>query len=231
MKSLKLTIGTLIVAVFALTSCGNRNSGTSTPSSGFDAFGNPIGGGSGYIGRGSWQGTMTVSDPNLYRQMLYQNQMCMGYQACNYVSNWLFLSLSLDTEWLPGPGTMSLRTYANGGWSGGRTVRTDAYAIGSNGYNSASGFQMIRSQYPMMMGGMTNYINPQQPQVPQQVNTSIQIIATFADQSRTLVNAQVLYQGRQVATGILRGQLFGGGVCNGIYGCFGMQGGMTGSYF
>lgn len=208
----KILITTLLVASTSMVGCGRKNNANPTAANGFglDAFGNPIipGGGAGYIGAGQWEGTLTVQNPSIYREMLLQQGFCGGYM-CNYVSNWMFMNINLSAQWLPGPASFSIRSYSNGFWSGGRYLRADAYAQGN------TGFQLIYNAFPYG-GGFFGFPN-MQPGIgaPNAQNTAIQVIATFVDNTRQLLNTQVLYRGTPVATGQLRGQMTSGGFCAG----------------
>ncbi len=205
----KWIVASLLITTAALSACGKKGSSSNpVPTAGVDQFGNPIapiGGGSGYIGQGRWRGTLTVRDVNAFREMLYANQICRGYSSCAYVSNWLYLSVALQSEWLPGPASFSLRTFSNGYWSGGRAMQADAYANGNNG------FQLTYSMIPMPRPIPMNPYAPRliQPQIAGVQNSTIQIVSTFADSTRTLINTSISFRGRVVASGILRGQLTG----------------------
>lgn len=240
----KWILGTVIVAGLGLTTaCGNRGKGgggggTAAPGVGIggigvDQWGNPIipGGGSGYVGQGNFYGSVTTQDPNAYREMLQMLGMCWGVQ-CNYVSNYMYLTINLQSDWMPSPGVFSVRASSNGAWGQERRFRGDAYATGANnGTTVANGFIIVHTpfgtQSPMFGGMGLNYGYPYQ-NIPSPgingvngTNNTLQIIATFTGGNRSLVNVQLLFRGRPVASGVLRAQMLNGANCNGGVPCTG----------
>lgn len=227
MKSLML--GLMIVATI-LTACGKKGGkggggaaapGAAAGACGLDAFGRCVGGTgqSGDVPVNTWQGRVSVTDMNRYRQFLADNGLCYA-QSCQGIVG--FFDLAVQTIRDPNFGAGPSNFARLPGWVN-FAVRPQTYYYRTRGLETRgegritganNGFEVIYTPNnggffggPMPYGYGYGY--PQQPIAPQQ-NRTLQIVVTWADATQTIANATVLYQGAQFANGRVYGRFYAG---------------------
>jgi hypothetical protein len=211
------TLTVVSLVALALSACGKKGGGgsnASTPGAGactLDAYGQCVGGTgeSGYVQRGSWEGSLSVTNPDLYRQMAFQVGLCTsgysyyGQLMCSQLSNWFGMRVRLLSDWLPGAGSFTINPASMGRIVRGRSFNGDAY-MNRGGY----GFNLVANAQGMGFGhGFGHGQGWQQPGVAQ--NNAIQVVVTNVNLSAGGAYNQgatvaVLFRGSQFASGQLR---------------------------
>lgn len=235
----KLVIG-LMIASAVLTACGKKGKGGGGgggPAVGaagacpLDQFGRCVGGvgQSGVVPANTWEGNVSVTEGNKYRQFLLDNSLCFGL-SCQNVSGFFKVAVQTIRD-QNGPGGASAYASLPGdvnflivprmnGWGIGNRLNTrgEGYINGAgNGFQVNYNRNLYGGGYygPQYRPGLPygqvypGYPGYQQPIAPQ-TNMTLQIVLTWADATQTIANVSLIYQGVQFATGQLRGRFWAG---------------------
>lgn len=200
-KTLNLFVATItfclsLTMLSACSSGGGDSSASGGPGPGPGAFGS---GTSGYVGNGTWNGSMVVRDVQTYQQFLYDNNLCSGWQ-CQRASAYFQLQIStayLSGGYLPGPVVFVLRPFIAGSQVQAQSQNADGYINGSNnglllnynGDNSSGGCDPT-------FGGCN---------IAQSNQVMLQISTQYIDATHNTMNVQVYAYGRLIANGTMQG--------------------------
>lgn len=230
-QGLKITIGSLAL-VASLAACGGKGAGSPASSANatvgctVNSSGVCVGATGGILGQGEGKGRIVVSNVAKYQQFLLDNGMCSGaiggagyspyYRQiglpCNTASNYFDLKIqSVDNDPLPKPVNFNIEAFNSGrrvslsGNSGYRMTQADIYGL-------PNGYQLTFNRQQRPYGGYP-YYRPGMP-IPQQAlpstaTSSLIIVMTATDTTRTIFNVVVSYQGVQIGTGTFYGGFAG----------------------
>lgn len=208
-NSWKYLIGaTLLAAMTTLSACGKGGGSTAAAPGAVGALGQFQG--SGCVGTGTWQGSLTVNDMTNYQGFLYENGLCAGYQ-CAQASGYLQLWITVGQQtggMLPGQVSFAVRPYLGSVQGQSMSHYADGYInAAQNGilvnYTSNSYGYGINTPYTY---GQPGYVQPGvgNPNVP-----GLQISTQYADPTggHNVMNVQMTYHGIQIASGSVNGQI------------------------
>ncbi len=225
-NGVKLAV-TLIAMITALAACGKKkgssspaatpSSVTPTPAGGLcqlDAFGRCVSNMavSGFIDVNRFRSVnLTVTDAVRYQEFLRHNGLCVQVQQTGIFGWWNstppchaainFMEMEIRTLSPYAPSKVRLNVEAQFSGYGQKAVAKNANVWANIDGN---GFQVVYSRYvtpdfQILQGQPQPLIWP--PVGQQNILTSLHILLTYADSTRTLLNALVYYQGTQIASG------------------------------
>ncbi|MBX3022612.1 MAG: hypothetical protein KF799_13145 [Bdellovibrionales bacterium] len=212
---LKLIIAVVLVGTTLLTACGKGGGGSNAAPSGSFA-GTPAG----YIGNGTWSGQVAVPNGSQgnYYQLAALAGLCFG-QSCQ--QSYFRVTIQLRSNgygggYYPYPGQQqpayTVQTQAAfqlQGSSGTPFTRQNVYITGGSANFSMRASLLYNNSYNQAAYGQTV--------APAAGEPFVQINGQFTDQSQSVLNVQVYYNGALVAQGQIMGN-GNGGYGGGVYG-------------
>ena len=193
--SILLTIGTVVAA------CGNKSSGHGSNTDLCDAYGcygtqdgvlekNSYG----YVGPGTWKGSMTISDQQTFQLMMQSTQRMACFRApCFPMADYMKAQIKLPTGELPESSRVAYRVYANGFNGGTAWLPGTAFSLGGGNL----GFRVLHTLNTGVY--QANIYSTAAAKANQ-----IEFRARFRDQSHGVIFVVAYFAGKEFA----RGELF-----------------------
>lgn len=194
---------TLCLSLTMLSAC-SKGGGDNAPAASPPAPGPAVtsSGTAGYVGNGTWNGSMHVQNIPVYKQFLSSNNLCWGWQ-CERVLGIFQLQIStvyVSGGYLPAQVVFVLSPFFAGYLVQGQSQNAVGY-INGTGPNTGLLLNYNGDNFASGCGDPTfGACN-----IAQSNQVMLQISTQYTDATHNTMNVQVLYYGQKIADGTMQG--------------------------